>query len=113
MQTTLILLKPDCITGRKAGEVLKRFEDAGFQIRGCKMFRADVSLLQEAIHRERMVMRNNFSGPMQASADKNAALGRCRTIEVIMISKYVGGVLLSQGAPTLTLCLAARGRPHI
>ena len=47
MQTTLILLKPDCITGRKAGEVLKRFEDAGFQIRGCKMFRADVSLLQE------------------------------------------------------------------
>jgi nucleoside-diphosphate kinase len=47
MQTTLILLKPDCITGRKSGEVLKRFEDAGFQIRGCKMFRADASLLQE------------------------------------------------------------------
>ena len=47
MQTTLILLKPDCITGRKSGEVLKRFEDAGFQISGCKMFRADASLLQE------------------------------------------------------------------
>jgi len=47
METTLILLKPDCITGHKAGEVLKRFEDAGFQIRGCKMFRADASLLQE------------------------------------------------------------------
>ena len=47
MQTTLILLKPDCITGHKAGEVLKRFEDAGFQIRGCKMFRADASLLRE------------------------------------------------------------------
>jgi nucleoside-diphosphate kinase len=47
METTLILLKPDCITGHKAGEVLKRFEDAGFQIRGCKMFRADAPLLQE------------------------------------------------------------------
>ena len=47
MQTTLILLKPDCIAGHKAGEVLKRFEDQGFQIRGCKMFRADASLLQE------------------------------------------------------------------
>ena len=47
MQTTLILLKPDCITGHKAGEVLKRFEEAGFQIRGCKMFRADASLLRE------------------------------------------------------------------
>lgn len=47
METTLILLKPDCITGHKAGEVLKRFEEAGFQIRGCKMFRADASLLRE------------------------------------------------------------------
>ena len=26
---------------------MKRFDDAGFQIRGCKMFRADASLLQE------------------------------------------------------------------
>jgi nucleoside-diphosphate kinase len=47
METTLILLKPDCITSHRAGEVIKRFEDAGFQIRGCKMFRADASLLQE------------------------------------------------------------------
>jgi nucleoside-diphosphate kinase len=47
MQTTLLLLKPDCIAGRKAGEVLKRFEDAGFQIRGCKMFQATPELLRE------------------------------------------------------------------
>lgn len=47
METTLILLKPDCIAGRKAGEVLKRFEEAGFQIRGCKMFRADSAILRE------------------------------------------------------------------
>ncbi|MFA7343931.1 MAG: nucleoside-diphosphate kinase [Terrimicrobiaceae bacterium] len=47
METTLILLKPDCIAGRRTGEVLKRFEDAGFQIRGCRMFRADAALLRE------------------------------------------------------------------
>ncbi|MBE2203259.1 MAG: nucleoside-diphosphate kinase [Chthoniobacterales bacterium] len=47
MDTTLILLKPDCVAGRKVGEVLKRFEAAGFQIRGCKMFCADVALLRE------------------------------------------------------------------
>ena len=47
METTLIILKPDCIAGRKAGEVLKRFEDEGFQIRGCKMFQADAPLLRE------------------------------------------------------------------
>ena len=47
MQTTLLLLKPDCIAGRKVGEVIKRFEDAGFQIRGCKMFAATPELLNE------------------------------------------------------------------
>ncbi len=47
MQTTLILLKPDCITEHKAGEVVNRFEDAGFQIRGCKMFQADTAILRE------------------------------------------------------------------
>jgi len=47
METSLILLKPDCIAGRKAGEVLRRFEEAGFQIRGCKMLLATKELLAE------------------------------------------------------------------
>ncbi len=47
MQTTLILLKPDCVAGRVVGEVVKRFEGAGFQIRGCKMFCASPALLRE------------------------------------------------------------------
>lgn len=47
MQTTLVLLKPDSIAGRKAGEVIKRFEEAGFQIRGCKMFQAQQAVLRE------------------------------------------------------------------
>jgi len=47
MDTTLVLLKPDCVAGRKVGEVIKRFEADGFQIRGCKMFRASAGLLKE------------------------------------------------------------------
>lgn len=47
MQTTLILLKPDCVAGRKVGEVIKRFEEAGFQIRGCKMIALTAEILQE------------------------------------------------------------------
>ncbi len=47
MQTTLVLLKPDCVTGRKTGEVIKRFEEAGFQVRGCKMFRLSRETLSE------------------------------------------------------------------
>ena len=47
METSLILLKPDCVAGRMVGEVIKRFEDEGFQIRGCKMFSASPDLLKE------------------------------------------------------------------
>jgi nucleoside-diphosphate kinase len=47
MQTTLILLKPDCVTKGHCGEVLQRFEKAGFRIRGCKMMRLSVEVLRE------------------------------------------------------------------
>jgi nucleoside-diphosphate kinase len=47
MQTTLILLKPDCVTKGHCGEVLQRFEKVGFRIRGCKMMRLSGELLRE------------------------------------------------------------------
>jgi nucleoside-diphosphate kinase len=46
-QTTLILLKPDCVSKHLCGEVLKRFEGAGFRIRGMKMIRLDDPILKE------------------------------------------------------------------
>ncbi len=46
-QTTLILLKPDCIEKGLSGDVLKRFEAEGFKIRGMKMMRLTDELLQE------------------------------------------------------------------
>jgi nucleoside-diphosphate kinase len=47
METTLILLKPDCVTKGHCGEVLARFEKAGFRIRGCKMMKLSTALLRE------------------------------------------------------------------
>jgi nucleoside-diphosphate kinase len=47
METTLILLKPDCVTKGHCGDVLQRFEKAGFRIRGCKMIRLSDALLRE------------------------------------------------------------------
>src|ERR1700677_3252762 len=47
METTLILLKPDCVTKGHCGDVLQRFEKAGFRIRGCKMMRLSTELLRE------------------------------------------------------------------
>jgi len=47
MEKTLIILKPDCMAARKAGEVISRFEDAGFSIVAAKMARLDSSILRE------------------------------------------------------------------
>lgn len=47
METSLILLKPDCVTKSLCGEVLARFEKAGLQIRACKMMRLDPAKLRE------------------------------------------------------------------
>jgi nucleoside-diphosphate kinase len=47
MQQTLILLKPDCLQNRHCGEVIGRFEKAGFKIRGCKMLQLNDAILNE------------------------------------------------------------------
>lgn len=46
-ETTLILFKPDCIAKNITGEVLKRYQDAGFTIRGMKMMHLDEAVLKE------------------------------------------------------------------
>ncbi len=46
-ETTLILLKPDCVSKKLCGEVISRFEKAGYTIRGTKMLRLSSALLRE------------------------------------------------------------------
>jgi nucleoside-diphosphate kinase len=47
LTTTLILFKPDCVSKGLAGQVLARFEAAGFRVRGLKMFQFSDDLLKE------------------------------------------------------------------
>lgn len=47
IETTLILLKPDCVSKGLCGEVLKRFESEGFQLLGLRMMRLSETLLRE------------------------------------------------------------------
>lgn len=47
MEKTLIILKPDAMEKRLVGEVLGRFERAGFDIVACKMPRLSPALLRE------------------------------------------------------------------
>ncbi|MGB1127474.1 MAG: nucleoside-diphosphate kinase [Opitutales bacterium] len=47
MEETLIILKPDCMEKRVAGEVISRFEKAGFEIVASKIMQLDGSILRE------------------------------------------------------------------
>ncbi len=47
MAKTLIILKPDCMAKKLAGEVIRRFESENFSIRACKMTRLEADLLKE------------------------------------------------------------------
>lgn len=47
MQKTFVIFKPDCMEQRHVGEVLARFEKAGFTVVGCKMARLTPALLRE------------------------------------------------------------------
>ena len=47
MQNTLILLKPDCLNKRVAGQVISRLEEKGYGIIASKMIQLDDPLLNE------------------------------------------------------------------
>lgn len=47
METTLIILKPDCLKKGVAGKVLDRFETAGLSVVGCKMAELSSEKLRE------------------------------------------------------------------
>jgi nucleoside-diphosphate kinase len=47
IERSLILLKPDCLNGHHAGEVIGRFEKDGFEIRAAKLIALSDELLRE------------------------------------------------------------------
>jgi nucleoside-diphosphate kinase len=47
MQKTFVIFKPDCMEQKHVGNVLSRFESAGFTVVGCKMMRLTPTLLRE------------------------------------------------------------------
>jgi nucleoside-diphosphate kinase len=55
METTLILLKPDCVQRGLIGRVLARFEEKGLSIVGLKLMRISQELAAKhyAVHKER------------------------------------------------------------
>jgi nucleoside-diphosphate kinase len=63
IETTLILLKPDCLADRHCGNVINRFEAAGLEIVGCKMMvLGDAELAEHYAH----VMDRSFYPGLKA-----------------------------------------------
>jgi nucleoside-diphosphate kinase len=48
-ETTLILLKPDCVEKNLSGNVLGRFQDKGLTIRGIKMMTLSNTFVLDAV----------------------------------------------------------------
>ena len=87
MEESLVLLKPDCLEGRKCGEVLKRFEEAGFAVFGVKMMRLSDEVLREHYaHLTDLPFFPEIQGFMQSSPvvaialRGDSAIGRIRAM---------------------------------
>ena len=87
MEESLVLLKPDCLEGRKCGEVLKRFEEAGFAVFGVKMMSLSDEVLREHYaHLTDLPFFPEIQGFMQSSPvvaialRGDSAIGRIRAM---------------------------------
>jgi nucleoside-diphosphate kinase len=68
IETTLVLLKPDCLADRRCGDVIKRFEASGLEIVGCKMMLlADDVLAEHYAHVMELPFYPGLKSFMQSS----------------------------------------------
>jgi len=74
MQTTLVLLKPDCLQRRLAGAILRRFEQKGLRLAGLKLVQPTRELAERhyAVHKGKpfydSLLKFLTSGPTVAVA---------------------------------------------
>jgi nucleoside-diphosphate kinase len=74
MQTTLVLLKPDCLQRRLAGAILQRFEQKGLRLAGLKLVQPSRELAEKhyAVHKGKpfydSLLKFLTSGPTVAVA---------------------------------------------
>src|SRR5437588_649347 len=86
VEKTLVLIKPDAVERRLAGEILGRFERRGLEIRAAKLLTVDPGLAEEhyAEHRDKPFFGElvDFitSAPTLALVleGESPSLGRCR-----------------------------------
>ena len=87
MERTYIMVKPDGVERRLVGEIIRRFETRGLQLRGLKMLTPTREMAEKhyAVHRERPFFADlvNFvtSGPVVAMVwEGSDAIKLCRNM---------------------------------
>lgn len=101
METTLIILKPDCIEKRLVGEVITRFEKAGFDIVATKVMELDETILRE--HYAHIADRPFFPEIQAFMSEKPVILMLLQGSNVIAKVRELLGPTNSQEAPKGTI----------
>jgi nucleoside-diphosphate kinase len=85
-EATLILIKPDAMKRGLAGEVLRRFEARGLELRAARLVRVDRELAERhyAVHREKpffpeLVEFITSGTTLALVLEGEGAIGTCRT----------------------------------
>ena len=101
METTLVILKPDCVARRLAGRVIQRFEEKGLQIAGLRLMKISGPLAQRmyAVHKGkefyRPLVRFMTSGP--------AVVMAVRGKDAVAVVRKVLGPTFGPDAPPGTI----------
>lgn len=101
METTFIILKPDCIEKRLAGEVITRFEKAGFDIVATKIMQLDEAILRE--HYAHVADRPFFPDIQAFMSERPVMLMLLQGPDVIAKVRELLGPTNSQEAPKGTI----------
>lgn len=98
MERTLVLIKPDGVQRKLAGEIIKRFENKGLKIVGLKMVNISIPLAEELyeMHRDKpffkYLVKFTTSGP-------NIALVLEGREAVSMVRKIIGATTPEESRP--------------
>ena len=101
MEETFIILKPDCIQKRLAGEVIARFEKAGFDIIATKVMQLDEAILRE--HYAHVAGRPFFPDIQAFMSETPVILMVLRGEDVIAKVRKLLGPTNSEEAPKGTI----------
>ena len=101
MQTTLVLIKPDCILRGLTGEIINRFVKRGLQIVGIKMMKLSDDLLKE--HYAHIADKPFFPGVMKAMQRTPVIAIALAGIDVANVARSMAGITNARDAQAGTI----------